>query len=678
MADTEAARTDAETKEDFGPPSDPATTVSRWLAEIAAYEKTFETWSTRVPKIVKRYRDELKASSRLSSEADEQQRTFNVLWANVSTLQPALYSRSPVPEVGRRWKDRDPIARAAAEILERGLSYSLDAYDFDATAKGARDDYLLAGRGQAWVRYIPTYGEEASDQIFLTQAEPNDEASPFLDPDDQEIAADLVQIDDEGRAFTQSDPYKPVVYEEVRCEHVLWSEFGHIPAISWERVPAVWKREKLTRQQLVERFGDVGRDVPLNAKRENVAEESVEAHASVFKQAPVYEIWDKETRKVYWICPDYKTAPLDELDDPLGLEGFFPCPKPLYATTTTDSLVPVPDYIEYQSQADELDDLTERIDLLTEALRVAGVYDGDHEQIESLLDGNAENVLVGISNWAAFAEKGGLKGAVSFLPIEEIATVLQGLIQAREQVKQDLYEITGLSDIIRGQVDPREKLGQSRLKGQFASLRLRERQGEMERFTRDVLRIKAEIIAEHFSPETLLSITGWDLSADAQMAQQAGVQEQEALPAGPRQFDMQKFEAAVALLKDDKLRGFRIDIETDSTVLEDRQAEQESRIEFLSAVTPFLQQAVPAAQQYPELRDMFAEMLLFGVRGFRAGRHLETVFEEAIDAMRGAQPNQQNEPDPLEQMRLQIEGQKLQIEEQRLQADSAMPRQTVR
>jgi len=50
---------------------------------------------------------------------------------------------------------------------------------------------------------------------------------------------------------------------------------------------------------------------------------------------------------VIWIAKNFPKE-LDRKDDPLGLTEFFPCPMPLFATVTTGSLIPVPDYCEYQ------------------------------------------------------------------------------------------------------------------------------------------------------------------------------------------------------------------------------------------------------------------------------------------------------------------------------------------
>ncbi|HEX9743408.1 MAG TPA: hypothetical protein VGA17_11540, partial [Nitrospiraceae bacterium] len=677
-----------ETTEDFG--KGEAAKVSRYLAEIKAYDTHFKPWDERCKKIVKRYRDE--------QETDTTQRRFNILWSNVQTLGPALYGRKPIPDVSRRFKDRDPIGRAASTILERCLGYSVDAYDFDSVAKSTRDDYLLTARGTAWVRYVPHFGDETKDKIFLQTVE-DDAGTTYQDEGGNVVESPEMEGD---RAYTMGEPYTPVAYEEAVCDHIPWEDFGHTPAPKWEKVTAVWKCERMTRKQLVERFGEkLGKEVQLTERATGIAKAESERHGDVFMRAKVYEIWDRTDKKVIWISPGYRESCLDEQDDPLHLNGFFPCPKPLYGTMTTDSLVPVPDYVEYQAQALELDTLTQRISLLIDAIRVVGIYNGEIADLQNMLQGQ-ENRMIAVNDgaWAMFAEKGGLKGQVDFFPVQEVATVLQILAESRERIKQDLFEISGISDIVRGQVDPREKLGQSQMKGQFATLRLQDRQSEMNRIVRDLLRLKGEIIAEHFSPESLMEMSGWRETMEAKVldrardkavaemeqmrqqlmeAQQTGQQPQMpmAMPEIPPSSG-EVFEQAVQLLRDDRLRTFRVDIESDSTAFEDQQAEKQGRTELLTAIGGYLQQSAVIVQSAPEMKPLLGHLLLFGIRAFKPGRHVEAMFEEALEDMEMAPPPQQ-EGDPammaaakVEQAKTQIEGQKLQLTAQKDQATLAL------
>jgi len=113
---------------------------------------------------------------------------------------------------------------------------------------------------------------------------------------------------------------------------------------------------------------------------------------------------------------------------------------------------------------------------------------------------------------------------------------------------------------------------------------------------------------------------------------------------------MQMIAEAIVLLRQDKLRGFRIDIETDSTVQGDAAQEKEQRIEFLKGVTEFVEKAAMVTAAVPEFAPLAAKMLGFAVRGFRVGRDLESAIEDfcdkaEIDAKAKA-ANPQQKPDP--------------------------------
>lgn len=623
MAENTAA---VETEADFGDGS--VGSVRRWKAEVGLYDREFKNWQKSARKVVDRYRDERDSVS-------EHERKFNILWSNTETLKPAVYSRRPKPEIVRRYLDKDPTGRLAARLLERTVSAAIDDDDFDLAIKEARDDYLLTARGQAWVSYEPTIEKRTVNGV-----------------ETEVKTAETVVVD-----------------------HVAWRLFGHTVAEKWSEVTAVWRKRFMTRDQLIDRFGsELGGKVPLNHKSKNVTDEVATEHGDVFQKALVIEVWDKVSRKVIWFSPDFEDKALEVRDDPLKLAKFFPCPRPLYGTITTDSLKPVPDYVQYQDQANELDELTERLSVLTEALRVAGVYDGSSEaDFQKLLNGGTDNILIPVESWAAYAAKGGVP--IIFLPIKEVAEVIVHLAEQRRQILRDLFEITGMADIIRGQSDPRETLGAQRIKGQFATLRLDDRQSEVQRFVRDIIAIVAEIVAEQFSDRTIAL-----MSAAEQMLPSVPLPEGLSALDGASAFTarMQVVQKALALLRNDPVRTFRIDIETDSTIAIDQQGEEESRVKFLGAVAPFLQQSVAAAKELPEAGPLLMEMLLFGVRGFKAGRPLEAKFEEALTAIEAAskQPKQP-ERDPAEdaaQRRNDLDAANLKMDERRLNFDAQAKR----
>jgi len=128
---------------------------------------------------------------------------------------------------------------------------------------------------------------------------------------------------------------------------------------------------------------------------------------------------------------------------------------------------------------------------------------------------------------------------------------------------------------------------------------------------------------------------------------------------------------AIALLKDDAMRGFRLDIETDSTLEPDRDAEKAARVEFLTAVSQFMDKAVVAGQQFPALAPLLGEFLMFGIRGFPIGRDLEQRMQETMDQLAQAAQQSQGQPSP-EQQKAQAD---LEAAQQKAQMDAQIAMQ---
>jgi hypothetical protein len=404
----------------------------------------------------------------------------------------------------------------------------------------------------------------------------------------------------------------------------------------------------MSQEDGIKRFGEDFKQVPLT--HEPVGLDEMEKMGveglDDMKKAVVWEIWSKTTKQVFWVSEGYSKT-LDIKDDPLGLDNFWPCPKPLFSTQTTETLVPIADYSLYQDQAEEIDMLTNRIAMLVEAVKVVGVYDASQQGVQRMLSEGVNNQLIPVDTWAAFAEKGGLKGVVDFMPLDSVLQALRECYAAREQAKQVVYEITGLSDIIRGASMASETATAQQIKSQYASLRLKRLQTEVAQFASEVLRIKAQIMCDFYAPQTLVEMSGIMGTMDAQYAEQA-----------------------IMLLKSEPARGFRIEVASDSLVEMDEATEKQSRIEFLGAVGQFMDRALPVTQQVPELAPLMGEMLMFGVRAFKGGRMMESAFDEAMAKLNAPKPPEQPQPDP-EQMKaeamMQVEQGKMQLEQAKIQ-----------
>ncbi len=605
-----------------------------WRDELHRYKEDYKKWCESGRKIIKRYRDERKDATNIDVR-------FNILWSNIKTLKPAVYSRAPNVEVSRRFKDQNDVGRVASMILERTIDYELRQYsDFHSALSNTVDDRLLPGRGVAWVRYEPKI--ETQEQPEIT--------------DDVENEGTEVEGYESTGMAGEVEEFEVVSDERTPVDYVFWEDFAHLPARTWEEVTWVARRVYMSKDEGIDRFGDIFENVPLTYSREKDPQND-DNNQNVIqddKKAVVWEIWCKSSKKVYWIANSFDEF-LDERDDPLELENFFPCPKPLFSTVTTDSLIPVADFKLYQDQADEIDEISGRIAHLTKALKVMGVYAADEPSLARLMKEGQDAVLIPIENWPAFMEKGGLGQAIQLVPLADIIATLQQLYQARESCKQVIYETTGLSDILRGASVANETATAQGIKAQFASIRLNDMKDDVARFARDILRMKAEIICAKYQPDIILQVSGIANTPDGQ--------------------NPELIAAAIQLLKNEPIRNYNIDIETDSMVEIDQQKEKADRVEFLSASSSFLEKAVQAAQVAPEILPLVTQMMLFGIRGFKVGRELEGTFEtfqqQATEKVAQQQANPQ--PNPAEQemqAKMQLEQAKAQAEAQKADMDA--------
>ena len=604
-----------------------ARTLEGWMDAISTYEREFKTWESRAEKITKRYRDDRR-------EGDTSQSRFNILWSNIQTLLPATFSRLPQPDVSRRFRDNDPVGRVASLILERALEFEVTHYpDYRATLTQSITDRFLGGRGTAWARYEPHISA-------VKQNLPEDGLQITEDTDDADV------------------PEEELEYECAPIDYVAWRDFGHSVARTWEEVTKVWRRVYLTRKQCVERFGDdLGNKIPLDSTPEDV-KKNKPAEIEGMERALVYEGWDKEEGTAVWISKSMKQI-LDEKDDPLNLEGFFPCPRPLYATITNETLIPVPDFTLYQDQAKELDTLADRIDGLIKALQVKGCYDASIPELARLFTEGTNGDMIPVKNWGAFAEKQGLAGAISLVDIKPIAEALREAYGAMEQVKAQVYEITGISDIVRGATQASETATAQQIKGKYATLRLKSYQEEVALYATDCLRLKAQIMCGKFDPQTLVKISAVDqlLPEDQALIPQAMQ-----LLLGDR---LNNPDAGMGHY-DNPVRSFRIDIAADTLVQTDEEEEKNQRMEFLRAVGAYLKEMGPMAAQAPALQPLLMSMLKYGVTGFKIGKTIEGVFDEVDAKIKQEAANPQQKPDP-EMMKLQASQQEGQA---RLQHDS--------
>jgi hypothetical protein len=645
----------------------------RWKAEMGAAHKETQDWHKRADRIIARFLDK-----RGIKEDNSWNQRLNLFTANIQTLRAIMYGKTPQVTVTRRFEDaNDDIARVTGEMLERLLNADIerDNDSYAGSLSMALDDKLTIGLGNCRVRYVVDFEEVVVDPIFgqqkVTERETETDSALGVaskgheamegatDQSDQENEVNqkgqpLNKVEDKSQGQTQPKPLadgftqerKVPGSEDVEVDYVNWRDQRWSPARTWNEVRWWAFKASMSRDECVERFGKkLGKEIPFakKASAQNYYGDAVNAaEHDPWGRADVWEIWSKEQGKVFWFN-DGMDVILDVKDDPLGLEGFWPFPKPMVSNATTSSFMPRPEFLLAQDLYDEVDVLSTRINMIQRAIKVVGVYDRSSTGVQRMLTEGVDNELIPIDNWAMFAEKGGIKGVVDFLPIEQLAAALQILQGVRQETISLLYQVTGMADIMRGASEPGATATEQAIKARFASVRIQALQDEFARFASDLQRIKAEIISKHFEPQTILDRSNLMNTPDAQYAQQA-----------------------IALVKDYRKAAFRVEVKPEAVSLTDFAALKQERMEFVQALGGLIQQAAPLAQVMPGSMPFVLEIVKWAMAGFKGASSIEGVLDQAITAAQ-QQSQQQAAQGPPPDPKLEAEKMKAQTQMQATQ-----------
>ena len=633
---------------EYNPAMEPEKATA-WLNMLRESEEAFSEWNEACDNIEKLYA----SLAQLRSTTRDKQ--FNLFWANLEILKPSIYAKPPVPVVVPKFKDRRPLYQTTSELLERCSVVAFDLTRIDDLLKLVRDDLATTGRGVPWCRYEPA--------------------------DKERKKTEYVCVDHKGR-----------------------KDFLHSLSRNWREVTWVAAASYLTRAQAKERFGEYSGDEYTKAEYKVDKDLKEIGGADNRERAQFWEIWHKGMNKVVWVAEGCEDI-LDEAepDELAQLQNFFPCPMPAYSATQPGSLIPVPDVLQYKDQLDEVNTLTARLHALAQYLEVKGFYPAGSAEISDAVQAAVKTaskgrVLVPISNWAAF---GGSKEVIIWMPIDMIANTITAVIAVRKQVIEDIYQVMGLSDIMRGSTDPNETLGAQQLKSNYGSVRIRDKQGEMVRIARDLEEISAEIMCSEFKFSTLIAMSQMEIPTAAeqreklmamaqqmqQMMQQAQQQMQQAQaapqaqgmaqaqnPDAMKQMEQQLLqlkgniedeqqkptaEQVEKFIRDYRTTAFILDIETDSTIQADENAEKQRRGEFMGMMAALLPKLGELIAMEPGSAEFCGELLKFAVAPFRVGRTLDGSIDNLVEQIEMKASQRIGQPDPkvdAEQKKLEAQG----------------------
>lgn len=587
------------------------------LEAIRQAQKTFEQYNHTCNRIdmILSAKNQLLSSAQAIGFTDQE---FDIFWASTEILKPAIYAKPPRIVVSPRFKDGSSTDKTVAELMERVLNSEFERSDIDQVMLDMRDDLAVINRGIDWVSL------------------------------------------DDG---------------EICLESLDRVDFLHEPARKWTEVSWVARCAYMTRQQMADRFrdksGQAYEQASFLTRNKDEDRDAVDGSA----KAAVWEVWSKADKRVYWVSEGVDVF-LDEDKPHLDLDKGFPCPRPAYGSKQRRSLVPVPDYLRYEALLEQINEATIKIYDLLEQVKVRGLIPAGGDvgsALETAINEQTSAMFIPVP--AAAFNSAGANGLIQWVPIDQIATTVTGLIQARQQLFDDFYQLSGISDIMRGATEAQETLGAQRLKGQYGSIRIKDKIDELVRVARDTACIAGEIICDNYSQKKLLEIGQMEIPTRKEIdkkieeitkaakgeLEQLGAQMEEAAPQiqaqGPEasQQAQQQFNQAqqqiiakysplleqlsntvviediMKVIKDKRTRGLVIDIETDSTVMVDEMAEKQSRSEFLQAFSSATASVMPLMQSGEAGAKLAGAIIKFSLQPFNAGRELDAMIDDFID-----------------------------------------------
>lgn len=609
-----------------------------WLDRIKAAEKVEKTWLDDANIAEQAYTNDNTTST---NGATGRRYDYNILYANVETIVPAIINSPPAPDIRRRFGDNDEAARQVAEIYERAIRVQVDDSRLQTKIEAMAQDGFLAGRGVIRLRFESDIvgGTPSNDDLKeLDDAERGTDASDDMDsayggeavPDavGQDAAPDGADLPGQGQVTAER-----LENERITFEAVSWRDYRHGPAKRWQDRPWESFRFVITHEECEDKFDRASISPQLSE-----AERTTPTGAD---DVTGWEIWNKARREVLFVRDD--GVILGKVKDPLGLSGFFCSPAPMQPIEINGRLKPVNPFAIYRALADQLDTITKRIDKILHQLKVKGWYPGDANDLEKMLNAG-DNDFIPISDAEKWAGHGGMEGVIAFWPIEKLVIALRELYPARDQTKQAIYEITGISDIVRGASKASETLGAQEIKSQWGSLRIQKMQRMIERTARDLFVMMSEIIPSKFTMATLEQITGISI------VPQPG--DDEATVANKM--------AIMDLMKRKASSFYRIDVESDSTVRADLSRQKAEIAEFLKGASAYFASVAPLVQQGAMPADAAVDIFASTARMFNLGKSVEDTLERMVtEAKAKAQqaanaPPQGEQPNP-EQMKAEAD-----------------------
>ena len=594
---------------------------------------------------------------------------FQLWWMAWKIRQPIVWARMAVPMLKDTQGD-DPIGRTACILGERLARSILKTFEPFSEFGAAVDDFLVTDFGHGRWFYRVTECLEAEKvrvsamQIPVEPVEGQPPAPPqivYVGPDGAPLDPETQILEDENGPYYLTGEEISVENEEVYFEAMPYNGLLVDPdAPRWQKVKRLAFKYEYTFRDFITEFG--------REALETVSHENVELHKSG-KSIICYEYYDKVLRETRWFSDtgnDWiqpkrvqeaggveKTKTKDgrvkrkyENSDLYKLGECFPCAEPLTENASTLEFWPIPEYFQVKDILDDVHRITYRMMLLTRAIRVRFLYDATLSELDVLVKDAGEGDGIKVANLQR-AMMGGegqldLRKCVAYFPIAELIQGLENMYKAFQQRLEMFYQMTGLSDLIRGNTEGgvQKTYGERQMEGKFALNRTATRQQKIQDWVKNNLEVGMEMALKLFSDKTL---------------------DDYITPATLDPKDKQRYVEALELLKNNKRRRFRVEFQTDATAAISADWKRRQATELANTLTKALESVANIANTQPEIAETELKVMKHLIGEFADGKQfideIQSDIEEVLKKSLASKGEEGPSPQAIELQKLKVDGQ---------------------
>lgn len=628
--------------------------IKFWISQLKAAEKAkkrSDKWTKASIEEYLAYED--------SDPEDANDARYPLWWASVKTLQPAIYARTPIPVSRKAFDDLDDnLARLGSLCQRRLANYLIGCTPYDRVQYTTRDTFIHSGKTTERVYFE---SETKTERIYYSPSEIQQPPLPqppglppapppppivvYLNAQGEQIDQSQLQQDEEGKLFHE------VTSTEVKVclIPIHYKDLLHTPnARDHEEIDWMAFRSLMHKEDVAARFGAEIAETITYKSRDEDEEEKTSASEDAYlakNYCDVWEIWDKRKKQVYWYIEGHTEDFVDTKPDPYELIGFFPCPSFMLGTVSPSNLYPIPDFAQLRPLIRQIDAMADRLQRLIRSMKYVGLYDSSNEDLKMLANMTRDGLFLGVRDLKQLIGEGGLQNLVMFFPVEKFIEGANILAQFLNLYENKFYELYKIPDIIRGVSDPTETAAAQQLKGQYHTLGISQIQREFQRVNRDIIELMVDLALKVFPEEKIIDVVGVNFMEPA---------------------DQQLWPQVYSLLRDDKERKIRIDIETDSTITMNQTAEIEKMNYLAKNLFEGLNAVASASERNPDFAPVGLKMLTLVIQATEKGEQVEQLLTKLADKMlQPPDPSIPPPPDP-EMMKIELQQQELGLKSQEI------------